>query len=161
MIEHWVVWPLWMSDWPMTLIFTQHCSPTEVIFIFVFAHVCAVLCVWYGEEKKTAVIRKRSSANFVSLPKADGHLNSLVWHYAMDFLTFIFYVPRMEPRAFSFYMPVLRRDVLWYGDVSPSGSPAASFPHFSPTCFDIFSWNFAYEFVFLYYRSSSSVVNLR
>ena len=45
--------------------------------------------------------------------------------------------------------------------VRPSGSPSASFPHFSPTCFDIFSWNFAYDFVLLYYRSSLSVVNLR
>ena len=36
-----------------------------------------------------------------------------------------------------------------------------SFPHFSLTCFDILSWNFAYDFVLLYYRSSLSVVNLR
>ena len=36
-----------------------------------------------------------------------------------------------------------------------------SFPHFSLTCFDILSWNLAYVFVLLYYRSSSSVVNLR
>ena len=36
-----------------------------------------------------------------------------------------------------------------------------SFPHFSLTCFDILSWNFAYDFVLLYYRPSSSVVNLR
>ena len=36
-----------------------------------------------------------------------------------------------------------------------------SFPHFSLTCFDIVSWNFAYDFALLYYRSSSSVVNLR
>ena len=43
----------------------------------------------------------------------------------------------------------------------PSGSPSAHFPHFSPTCFDIFSWNFAHDFVLLYYRSSSSVVTLR
>ena len=41
------------------------------------------------------------------------------------------------------YTPVFRRDVLWYGDVRPSirpsGSPSVrySFPHFSPTCFDI------------------------
>ena len=45
--------------------------------------------------------------------------------------------------------------------VRPSGSPSASFPHFSPTCFDILSWNFAHNFLLLYYRSSSSVVNLR
>ena len=35
------------------------------------------------------------------------------------------------------------------------------FPQFSPTCFDILLWNFAYDFVLLYYRSSSSVVNFR
>ena len=44
-----------------------------------------------------------------------------------------------------FYTPVFRRDVLWYGDVRPSGSPSVrpsirhSFPHFSPTCFEILS----------------------
>ena len=36
-----------------------------------------------------------------------------------------------------------------------------SFPHFSLTCFDILSWNFAYDFVLLYYRSRSSDINLR
>ena len=36
-----------------------------------------------------------------------------------------------------------------------------SFPHFSPTCFDILSLNFAYDFVSPYYRSRSNVVNLR
>ena len=36
-----------------------------------------------------------------------------------------------------------------------------NFPHFSPTCFDILSWNFAYDFDSMYYRSSLSVVTLR
>ena len=36
-----------------------------------------------------------------------------------------------------------------------------SFPHFSLTCFNISGWNFTYDFVLLYYRSSSSVVNSR
>ena len=35
-----------------------------------------------------------------------------------------------------------------------------SFPHFPLTCFDILSWNFAYDFVLLYYRLSWSVLNL-
>ena len=35
-----------------------------------------------------------------------------------------------------------------------------SFPHFYLTSFDILSWNFSYDFVLLYYRSSSSIVNL-
>ena len=34
------------------------------------------------------------------------------------------------------------------------------FPHFSLTHFDILSWNFAFHFVILYYRSSSSVITL-
>ena len=36
-----------------------------------------------------------------------------------------------------------------------------SFPHFSLTPFSILSWKFAYYFVFLYYRSSLSVVYFR
>ena len=35
------------------------------------------------------------------------------------------------------------------------------FSHFSPTFADILSWNFAYEFIILHYRSSWSVINLR
>ena len=44
---------------------------------------------------------------------------------------------------------------------SPSGSPSARFRHFSHTCFDILSWNFAHDFVLMYYRSSLSAVTLR
>ena len=36
-----------------------------------------------------------------------------------------------------------------------------SFPHFSLTRFDILSWNFMFEFVLMYYRSSLSAVTLR
>ena len=39
--------------------------------------------------------------------------------------------------------------------------PSGRFPHFSPTPFDIWSWNFAHDFVLMYYRSSLSVVTLR
>ena len=66
-----------------------------------------------------------------------------------------------------FYTPVFRRDVLWYGDVRPSVRPGLcpsvrhSFPHFSPTCFDIFFWNFVYHFIFMHVRSSSNAINFR
>ena len=36
-----------------------------------------------------------------------------------------------------------------------------SFPHFCLSCFYILRWNFAHDFVLLYFRSSSSDVNLR
>ena len=36
-----------------------------------------------------------------------------------------------------------------------------NFPHFFPSCFHVLSWNYAYDFILLYYKLSSSVVNLR
>ena len=74
----------------------------------------------------------------------------------------------------SFYTPVFRRDVLWYGDVRPSVRPSVrvsvrpglcpsrhSFPHFSPTCFEILSWNFVYHFIMMHVRASSNTINFR
>ena len=87
-----------------------------------------------------------------------------------------FYYTPVFRRDVLWYTPVFRRDVLWYGDVRPgspsvrlsvrpSGSPSvrppARFPHFSPTYFDILSWNFVHDFVLMYYRSSSTVITLR
>ena len=63
----------------------------------------------------------------------------------------------------NFYTPVFRRDVLWYGDVRPSGSPSVrhSFLHFFPTCFAILIWNFVYHFILMHVRSSSNATNFR
>ena len=44
---------------------------------------------------------------------------------------------------------------------APFGTYNTGNTQFSPTCFDIFSWKFADDFILLYYRSSVSVVNLR
>ena len=46
-------------------------------------------------------------------------------------------------------MPLLERRIL----------EIHSFPHFPLTRFDILSWDFAFDFVLLYYRSMFSVVN--
>ena len=69
---------------------------------------------------------------------------------------------------YRFYTPVFRRDVLWYGDVRPSGSQSirpsvrvSVHPHFSPTCFDILIWNFVYHFIFMHVRSSSNAIHFR
>ena len=56
---------------------------------------------------------------------------------------------RQFPSIFVGVMPLLELRIL----------EIHSFPHFSLTCVDRLSWNFAYEFVLLYYRSSSSVVD--
>ena len=36
-----------------------------------------------------------------------------------------------------------------------------SFLHFSPTCFEILSWNFVYNFILMHVRSSLNAINFR
>ena len=45
--------------------------------------------------------------------------------------------------------------------VRPSVRPSVrhSFPHFSPTCFEILSWNFVYHFILMHVRASSNAMN--
>ena len=53
--------------------------------------------------------------------------------------------------------------VWWCPSVRPSGSPSVrhSFPHFSPTCFEILNWNFVYHFIMMHVRASSNAINFR
>ena len=81
----------------------------------------------------------------------------MLWHIGLKFcirLCFIVLQIKFECRQFASIlvgvMPLLE---LWILEIH-------SLPHFSLACFDILSWNFAYDFVSPYYRSSSSVVNL-
>ena len=82
----------------------------------------------------------------------------MLWHNELKFCTWLCFNVlqiKFECRHFaSIFEGVMPSD-------SPSGSPSARFPHFSHTCFDILSWNFAHDFVLMYYRSSLSVVTLR
>ena len=82
----------------------------------------------------------------------------MLWHIELKFCTWlcsnvlqIKFECRQFASSFVGVMPLLELRIL----------EIHSFPHFSLTCFDIFSWNFAYDFVLLYFRSSSSVINLR
>ena len=53
--------------------------------------------------------------------------------------------------------------VCWCPSVRVSVRPSVrhSFPHFSPTCFEILSWNFVHHFILMHVRSSSSTINFR
>ena len=80
----------------------------------------------------------------------------MLWHIELKFciwLCFTVLQIKFECRQFASIfvgvMPLLELRIL----------EIHSFPHFSRTCFDVLSWNFAYDFVLLYYRSSLSVVN--
>ena len=82
----------------------------------------------------------------------------MLWHIEFKFCIWLcFNVPqsKFECRHFaSIFVGVMPLCELGILDIH-------SFRQFSLTCFDILSWNFAYDFVLLYYRSSLSVVNLR
>ena len=76
----------------------------------------------------------------------------LTWNFVFDFVLLYYRSSLSVVNFCQFFvgvMPLLELRIL----------EIRSFPHFSLTCFDILSWNFAYDFAFLYYRSSSSVVN--
>ena len=83
-------------------------------------------------------------------------------HYFLAVIFLIFIRPSSDGTYYGMVMsvrvsirPTLRPSV------RPGLRPSACFPHFSPTYFDILSWNFAHDFVLMYYRSSSTVVTLR
>ena len=80
----------------------------------------------------------------------------MLWHIELKFciwLCFTVLQIKFECRQFASIfvgvMPLLELRIL----------EIHSFPQFSLTPFKILSWKFAYYFVFLYYRSSWSVVN--
>ena len=80
----------------------------------------------------------------------------MLWHIELKFCTWlcsnvlqIKFECRQFPSIFVGVMPLLELKLL-----------EIQFSALSPTCFDILSWNFAHDFVLMYYRSSLSVVNL-
>ena len=81
----------------------------------------------------------------------------MLWHIELKFciwLCFTVLQIKIECREFASIfvgvMPLLERRIL----------QIHRFLHFSLTSFNILNWKFAYYFIFLYYRSSLSVVNL-
>ena len=83
--------------------------------------------------------------------------SNMLWHIELKFCIWLWFTVlqiKFECRHFASIfvgvMPLLELTIL----------EIHSFPHFSLTCFDILSSNFAHDFAILYYWSSSSVVNL-
>ena len=83
--------------------------------------------------------------------------------FCLHLLSALFCIVFIRPSSDgTYYGMVMSVRVSVRVSVRPSvRSPSARFPHFSPTCFDILSWNFAHDFVLMYYRSSLSVITLR
>ena len=74
------------------------------------------------------------------------------WSEAYCFL-FLLYARLQTGRIMVWWCPSVR--------VSVCPSVRHSFPHFSPTCFEILSWNFVYHFIMMHVRASSNAINFR
>ena len=100
----------------------------------------------------------RLSVRPVSVRPFSALFSYMLWHIELKFCTWLY-----------FYVLQIKFDCRHFASIFEGVMPLCelrikvmcSFPHSSPTCFDILSSNFAYDFVSPYYRSSSSAVNLR
>ena len=81
----------------------------------------------------------------------------MLWHIDLKFcVSLYFYVRKIKFECHQF--PSLFAGVMFLFNFKLL--QICSFPHFSPTCFDILSSNFVYDFVLMYHRASLSVVIL-
>ena len=119
-------------------------------FASIFIRPSGRIMVWWCPSVRPSVR--------VSVRPFSAFFSYMLWHIELKFCTWLcsnVLQIKIECRQFasSFVgvMPLLELRIL----------EIHSFPHFSLTCFDIFCWNFAHDFVLMYYRSSLSVVNVR
>ena len=118
--------------------------------------------LWYGDVRPGLPPGLRPSVRLsvrpVSVRPFSALFSYMLWHIELKFCTWL-----------CFDVLQIKFDCRHFASIFEGVMPLCelrikvmcSFPHFSPTCFDILSSNFAYDFVSPYYRSSSSAVNLR
>ena len=81
----------------------------------------------------------------------------MLWHIDLKFcVSLYFYARKIKFKCHQF--PSLSAGVMLLFNFKLL--QICGFPHFSPTCFDILSSNFIYDFVLMYHRASLSVVIL-
>ena len=107
--------------------------------------------LWYGDVRpglRPSVRPSQFSALF----------SYMLWHIYLKFcVSLYFYARKIKFECHQF--PSLFAGVMLLFNFKLL--QICSFPHFSPTCFDILSWNFVYDFVLMYHRTSLSVVILQ
>ena len=148
----------------------------SALFSYMLWHIEFKFCIWLGFNVPQSKFECRHFASiFVGvMPLCQLRILEIhsfphfslfmLWHIEMKFciwLCFTVLQIKFECRQFASIfvgvMPLLELRILEKHSILE----IHSFPHFSLSCFDILRWNFAHDFVLLYYRSSSSVVNLR
>ena len=109
------------------------------------------IMVWWCPSVRVSVRPSVRPSQFSAL------FSYMLWHIDLKFcVSLYFYARKIKfeyhqfPSLFAIVMLLFNFKLL----------QICSFPHFSPTCFDILSSNFVYDFVLMYHRASLSVVIL-
>ena len=100
--------------------------------------------LWYGDVRPSV---RPSGSPSVRPSQFSALFSYMLWDIELKFCISLYYDARKSkfechqfPSIFDGVMPLFNFKLL----------QICSFPHFSPSCFDILSWNFAYDFVLLY-----------
>ena len=128
----------------------------EIRFHFLYARLqTGRIMVWWCPSVRPGL--RPSVRPSVRLSQFSALFSDMLWDIKLKFCVSLYFDARkikfechQFPSIITGVMPLLNFTLL----------QICSFPHISHTCFDILSWNFAYDFVLLYFRSSSSFVNL-
>ena len=143
----------------MTVVLCTVCGAQVYFFICSFyTPVFRRDVLWYGDVRPGLRPSVRLSVRPVSVRPFSALFSYMLWHIELKFCTWL-----------CFDVLQIKFDCRHFASVFEGVMPLCelrikvmcSFPHFSPTCFDILSSNFAYDFISPYYRSSLSVINLR
>ena len=123
----------------------QNCACSFSFLIF-YTPVFRRDVLWYGDVRP-GLRPSQFSALF----------SYMLWHIDLKFcVSLYFYARKIKFECHQF--PSLFAGVMLLFNFKLL--QICSFPHFSPTCFDILSSNFVYDFVLMYHRASLSVVIL-
>ena len=123
-----------------------------------YTPVCRRDVLWYGDVRPSVRTSGSPSVRPSIRPSQFSALFSyMLWHIDLKFcVSRYFYARKIKFECHQF--PSLFAGVMLLFNFKLL--QICSFPHFSPTCFDILSSNFVYDFVLLYHRASLSVVIL-
>ena len=150
-------------------VFTIDCYAVKCVICIYFCNYTPVFrrdVLWYGDVRPSGSPSVRPS-QFSAL------FSYMLWDIELKFCISLYYDERKSKFECHQFPSIFIRpssDGTYYGmvmSIRPSGSPSVrpsvrhSFPHFSPTCFEILSWNFVYHFILMHVRSSSNVINFR
>ena len=109
--------------------------------------------LWYGDVRPSVRVSRPS----VRPSQFSALFSYMLWHIDLKFcVSLYFYARKIKFECHQFPSPFAGVMLLFTLKILQ----ICSFPHFSPTCFDILSLNFVYYFVLMYHRASLSVVIL-